>query len=164
MAAELASQKTPAAWLGEISHCSARANAKKTHVILDLRPALFGSLAKHADTIIKLLESYEGERLGRKPPGSRSPFRQQRHCLTAPALLSARAVGRGLFLSSQRLRHCQTRASAAALPNGFHSCVATAADKSAYPGSGELLIVAWVIETAAFSLPASAFTSSRFMQ
>ena len=69
MAAELASQKTPAAWVGEISRCSARANAKKTHVILDLRPVLFGSIAKHADTIIKLLESYEGERLGRKPPG-----------------------------------------------------------------------------------------------
>ena len=72
MAAELAGQMSPAAWVSEISHCSAQANANKTHVILDLRPVLFGSIAKHADTIIKLLESYEGERLGRKPPGGLS--------------------------------------------------------------------------------------------
>ena len=72
VAEELAGQTSPAAWVSEISHCSARINAKKTHVILDLRPVLFGSLAKHADTLIKLLESYEGERLGKRPPGGLS--------------------------------------------------------------------------------------------
>ena len=58
--------------MSEISHCSARTNAKKTHVILDLRPVLFGSLAMRADTLSKLLESYEGERLGKRSPGALS--------------------------------------------------------------------------------------------
>ena len=100
MAAELPSQKTPSAWLGEISHCSARANAKKTHVILDLRPVLFGSIAKHADTIIKLL----GRKAGQKATGWSHPssagthLGRKWHCLIAPALLSI-DVGWGLFYS-----------------------------------------------------------------
>ncbi|CAE7736871.1 unnamed protein product [Symbiodinium sp. CCMP2592] len=52
-----------------VAHCSARQNALKTHLILDFRPVLHSPLAQYTSLIAALLDSYEGERLGKKAPG-----------------------------------------------------------------------------------------------
>ena len=53
-----------------VSYCSARLSAKKEHVILDYRPVLNTTLARHSELISGLLDSCEGERLGKRAPGS----------------------------------------------------------------------------------------------
>lgn len=66
----LLASTSPATVAREVSHCSARLTAKKTHLILDLRPALSGRLMQHFASLCLLLDSYEGEKLGRKPAGA----------------------------------------------------------------------------------------------
>ena len=53
-----------------VSYCSARLSAKKEHVILDYRPVLNTTLARHSELISGLLDGCEGERLGKRAPGS----------------------------------------------------------------------------------------------
>ena len=53
-----------------VSYCSARLSAKKEHVILDFRPVLNTTLARHSELISGLLDGCEGERLGKRAPGS----------------------------------------------------------------------------------------------
>jgi len=53
-----------------VAYCSARLSAKKDHLILDYRPVLHSPLAKYVSLMAALLDSYEGERLGKKAPGS----------------------------------------------------------------------------------------------
>ena len=55
-----------------VAHCSARQNALKSHLILDFRPVFHSPLAKYVGVIASLLDSYEGERLGKKAPGGLS--------------------------------------------------------------------------------------------
>ena len=54
----------------EFSHCSARLTAKKEHIILDCRPTLYGRIFPFYNVLCQLLESFDAERLGRKPAGS----------------------------------------------------------------------------------------------
>ena len=54
----------------ELALFSARANAKKTHLILELRMKMYSFLVPHSSTYIKLIEDYEGETLGKRPMGA----------------------------------------------------------------------------------------------
>ena len=63
-------QKTRLA--NEITHCSARLNKLKSHVILDLRLALYSGLMKHASLLAAVLDTYDAERLGKRAPGGLS--------------------------------------------------------------------------------------------
>ena len=54
----------------EFALFSARANAKKTHLILELRMKMYSFLVPHSSTYIKLIEDYEGETLGKRPMGA----------------------------------------------------------------------------------------------
>ena len=55
----------------ELALFSARANAKKTHLILELRIMKMHSfLVPHSSTYIKLIEDFEGETLGKRPMGA----------------------------------------------------------------------------------------------
>ncbi|CAE7942456.1 unnamed protein product, partial [Symbiodinium sp. KB8] len=54
----------------EFSHCSARLKAKKEHIILDCRPTLYDRIFPFYNVLCQLLESFDAERLGRKPAGS----------------------------------------------------------------------------------------------
>ena len=56
----------------KVAYCSARQNALKTHLILDFRPVLQSPLTKYAHVSASLLDSYDGERLGKKAPGGLS--------------------------------------------------------------------------------------------
>eukprot|EP00435_Cladocopium_sp_Y103_P043724 s40_g12.t1 len=53
----------------EVTHCSAKLSATKTHLILDVRPALWGQLVHYFSVIVGLLEELDGGKLGRKPAG-----------------------------------------------------------------------------------------------
>ena len=55
-----------------VAHCSARQNALKSHLILDFRPVFHSPPAKYVGVIASLLDSYEGEKLGKKAPGGLS--------------------------------------------------------------------------------------------
>ena len=54
----------------ELALFSARANAKKTHLILELRMKMHSFLVPHSSTYIKLIEDFEGETLGKRPMGA----------------------------------------------------------------------------------------------
>ena len=56
----------------EITHCSARLNKLKSHVILDFRLALYSGLMKHASLLAAILDTYDAERLGKRAPGGLS--------------------------------------------------------------------------------------------
>ncbi|CAE7629166.1 unnamed protein product, partial [Symbiodinium microadriaticum] len=51
-----------------VSNCSARLSAKKDRVILNFRPVLNTTLARHSEFISNLLDDCEGERLGKRAP------------------------------------------------------------------------------------------------
>ena len=53
----------------EVSLCTARASAKKTHLILEFRPHLACVLTPALPTIAQLLMSQGGERLDVRPHG-----------------------------------------------------------------------------------------------
>eukprot|EP00439_Symbiodinium_sp_Y106_P057246 s4832_g8.t1 len=54
----------------EFSHCSARLTAKKDRIILDCRPTLHGRIFPYYHVLCQFLDSFDAERLGRKPAGS----------------------------------------------------------------------------------------------
>ena len=56
----------------EIIQCTARLTAKKTHLLVDLQPQLMGVLPSHMPVYMSLMQTYEGELLGRRPQGGLS--------------------------------------------------------------------------------------------
>ncbi|OLP95901.1 hypothetical protein AK812_SmicGene21924 [Symbiodinium microadriaticum] len=68
-----------------VSNCSARLSAKKDRVILNFRPVLNTTLARHSEFISNLLDDCEGERLGKRiqRPLARSQTRDKRSLAAA---------------------------------------------------------------------------------
>ena len=54
----------------EFCHCSARLTAQKEHIILGCRPTLHGRIFPCYNVLCQFLDSFDAERLGRKPSGS----------------------------------------------------------------------------------------------
>ena len=69
LAARLSDPASHASLTRVVTHCSARPNLKKTHIILDLRIALYSELMPYSTLLMEVLDTYEGERLGKKAPG-----------------------------------------------------------------------------------------------
>ncbi|CAE7766013.1 unnamed protein product, partial [Symbiodinium sp. CCMP2456] len=69
LATRLSDPSSHASLSREITHCSARPNLKKTHLILDLRIALCSELMPYSTLFMEVLDTYDGEWLGKKAPG-----------------------------------------------------------------------------------------------
>ncbi|CAE7038969.1 unnamed protein product, partial [Symbiodinium sp. CCMP2592] len=76
----------------EFSHCSARLTAKKEHIILDCRPTLHGRIFPYYNVLCQFLESFDAERLGRKPAGVPEDKVDSRVRQAVDASLTARAM------------------------------------------------------------------------